>query len=34
MVEKGIWKDFDGREDMEFDDETYAALAADKTRLA
>ena len=27
MVEKGLWSDFEGREDAEFDDESYAELA-------
>lgn len=27
LVDKGLWKDFDGREDFEFTDESYAELA-------
>lgn len=27
LIEKGLWKDFDGREEMEIDESTYAELA-------
>lgn len=27
LIEKGIWSDFEGREDLELDEETYAALS-------
>lgn len=35
LVETGLWKDFEGRDDMEIDSETYAKLSAeqDKERL-
>ncbi len=35
LIEKGIWQDFDGRDDLELDEETYAELAVkqDEARL-
>lgn len=36
LVEKGMWLDFEGREDLEIDDETYAELAVkqDEARVS
>lgn len=36
LIEKGYWKDFDGREELEIDEETYAELAAkqDEVRIS
>jgi len=28
MIQKGLWKDFDGRDELEMDEETYAKLAS------
>lgn len=33
LVENGLWQDFEGREDMEFDEETYAKLAAEQDKI-
>lgn len=33
LVEQGIWQDFEGREDMEFDEETYAKLVAEQDKV-
>jgi hypothetical protein len=33
LVEQGIWQDFEGREDMEFNEETYAKLVAEQDKL-
>lgn len=32
LIEKGIWSDFEGREDMEIDEETYAELSAQQAK--
>lgn len=30
MIQKGLWKDFDGRDELEMDEETYAKLASEQ----
>lgn len=36
LIEKGVWQDFEGREELEIDEDTYAELAAkqDEVRIA
>ena len=33
LIEKGIWKDFDGRDELDIDSETYAQLAAQQEEV-
>lgn len=33
LIEQGLWQDFEGREDMEFTEETYAKLVAEQDKL-
>jgi hypothetical protein len=33
LVEQGIWQDFEGRQEMDFDNDTYAKLVAEQDKL-